>query len=302
MNSTKRPGETELQYFLRSVGMAAFSACVAETLTIPVDTAKVRLQLQRTPEGQRPRYAGLVGTARTVAKEEGALALFGGLSAGLQRQLLFAGLRIGLYVPVRDLITGPLPQGQNPSLLQKVLAGILTGAIAITVANPTDLVKVKMQAQGAGRLQGKPPRYSSCLDCYSQIVRGEGVRGLWTGWGPNVMRNSVINAAELASYDQYKQMVLQSGLLRDGVCCHLLCACCAGFTATVVGSPVDVLKTRIMNAAPGTYSSPLDCIWQTLRHEGLVAFYKGFGPNVMRIAGWNCFMFLTLEQVKKAMG
>uniref|UniRef100_A0A7S3CTX2 Mitochondrial uncoupling protein n=1 Tax=Strombidium rassoulzadegani TaxID=1082188 RepID=A0A7S3CTX2_9SPIT len=113
------------------------------------------------------------------------------------------------------------------------------------------------------------------------------------------MRNSIINAAELASYDQYKQTMIQKGILKDGVLCHLTCACMAGFTACVVGSPVDVLKTRIMNAHPGQYSNPLDCIYQTFKSEGPAAFYKGFGPNVMRLAGWNCCMFLTLEQVKK---
>lgn len=65
------------------------------------------------------------------------------------------------------------------------------------------------------------------------------------------MRNSIINAAELASYDQYKQMVLNSGFLKDGIPLHLLCACMAGTTACIVGSPVDVLKTRMMNASKG---------------------------------------------------
>lgn len=96
-------------------------------------------------------------------------------------------------------------------------------------------------------------------------------------------------------------MVLKSGFLKDGVLCHLTCACMAGLTACIVGSPVDVLKTRMMNAKPGQYSSPVDCVTSTFRNEGVGAFYKGFGPNVVRLAGWNCVMFLTLEQVKKAM-
>jgi solute carrier family 25 uncoupling protein 8/9 len=57
-----------------------------------------------------------------------------------------------MYVPIRDAICGPLPEGVNPSLLQKIAAAAVTGTIAITVANPTDLVKIKMQAQGAGKL------------------------------------------------------------------------------------------------------------------------------------------------------
>lgn len=96
-------------------------------------------------------------------------------------------------------------------------------------------------------------------------------------------------------------MVLGSGYLKDGIPLHLTCACMAGLTACVVGSPVDVLKTRVMNAPAGMYSNPLDCAVKTFKNEGFFAFYKGFGPNVVRLAGWNCVMFLTLEQVKKAM-
>ena len=46
-----------------------------------------------------------------IASEEGSAALFSGLVPGLQRQFLFAGLRIGLYGPVRSWVTGDLAPG-----------------------------------------------------------------------------------------------------------------------------------------------------------------------------------------------
>lgn len=48
--------------------------------------------------------------------------------------------------------------------------------------------------------------------------------------------------------------------MEDNVPCHLVSSAIAGFTASFIGSPVDVLKTRIMNAKPGQYSSVLHCI------------------------------------------
>ena len=66
----------------------------------------------------------------------------------------------------------------------------------------------------------------------------------------------------------------------------------------IVGSPVDVLKTRIMNAKPGEYSSIADCVVKTFK-EGPLAFYKGFQANAGRIVSWNIVMFVTLGQVRK---
>jgi solute carrier family 25 uncoupling protein 8/9 len=39
------------------------------------------------------------------------------------------------------------------------------------------------------------------MHCYKEIIRTEGPIGLWSAYGFNVVRNSIINAAELASYD-----------------------------------------------------------------------------------------------------
>ena len=56
---------------------SAVSASFAEGLTLPLDTAKVRLQLQGAAEaGKKLKYNGLLGTCATVAKEEGMGALW----------------------------------------------------------------------------------------------------------------------------------------------------------------------------------------------------------------------------------
>ncbi len=66
---------------------------------------------------------------------------------------------------------------------------------------PTPHTQVRMQAEGK-LPAGTPRQYPSAFKAYSIIARKEGIMGLWTGLGPNVARNAIINAAELASYDQ----------------------------------------------------------------------------------------------------
>jgi len=113
------------------------------------------------------------------------------------------------------------------------------------------------------------------------------------------MRNSIINAAEIASYDQYKEFFTQKmGFSSTAFYTHFVCAFGAGFNACVVGSPVDVLKTRMMNASPGQPQGFGPIVMDIVKNQGLGTFYKGFTANFMRLGSWNVVMFVTLEQTK----
>ncbi|KAH1239703.1 Mitochondrial uncoupling protein 2 [Glycine max] len=195
--------------FAQAFLCSAFAACFAEFCTIPLDTAKVRLQLQKKvgiDDGVGlPKYKGLLGTVKTIAREEGISALWKGIVPGLHRQCLYGGLRIGLYDPVKTFLVGSAFVGEVP-LYHMILAALLTGALAITIANPTDLVKVRLQAEGQ-LPTGVPKRYSGAIDAYLTILRQEGIGALWTGLGANIARNAIINAAELASYDKVKRVI-----------------------------------------------------------------------------------------------
>ncbi|THG17341.1 hypothetical protein TEA_018320 [Camellia sinensis var. sinensis] len=285
--------------FAGTFASSAFAASFAELCTIPLDTAKVRLQLQKKSVAgdalTLPKYKGMLGTVATIAREEGLASLWKGIVPGLHRQCLFGGLRIGLYEPVKTLYVGDNFVGDVP-LSKKVLAALTTGALGITIANPTDLVKVRLQAEGK-LPPGVPRRYSGALNAYSTIVRQEGVGALWTGIGPNIARNAIINAAELASYDQVKQTILKIPGFTDNVFTHLLSGLGAGFFAVCIGSPVDVVKSRMMGDS-SAYKSTLDCFVKTLKNDGPFAFYKGFIPNFGRLGSWNVIMFLTLEQTR----
>lgn len=112
---------------------AGTAACIADLLTFPLDTAKVRLQVG-TPcanavfcmesrdydtfisgqiQGERKaeeraspvKYRGMFGTITTMVRTEGPRSLYSGLVAGLQRQMSFASVRIGLYDSVKQFYT-----------------------------------------------------------------------------------------------------------------------------------------------------------------------------------------------------
>lgn len=51
--------------------------------------------------------------------------------------------------------------------------------MAVAFAQPTDVVKVRFQAQA--RSSGHARRYCSTIDAYKTIAKEEGIRGLWRG-------------------------------------------------------------------------------------------------------------------------
>lgn len=244
--------------------------------------------LQQGTPGQALKYQGLLGTVSTVMKEEGAAALWKGLVPGLHRQLVFGGLRLGLYGPVKDMYQA---QGLD-GLANKVAAGLTTGAIGITVANPTDLVKVRLQSQGQG-----VAKYTSALGAYSTIVKEEGVAALWTGYAPNLVRNSVMSCVEVVGYDLAKEQLLAMGM-PDGIQTHLAGGLTAGFAATCIANPVDVVKNRMMADKGGQFTGMANCFMKTFTSEGPLALYKGFGPFFARVGSFNVIVFVTLEQAK----
>lgn len=297
-----KPGQTEPSILIKFVS-AGLAASVAEAVTIPIDTAKVRLQIQGenavlanvqngvATANSNVQYRGMIGSMITVAKTDGFRSLYKGLMPGIHRQLCFASIRIGLYDTVKEFYGDD--DVNNPKVIKKILASCTTGVFAVSVAQPTEVAKVRFQADGS--------RFGSnkALDAYMSIFKNEGLRGLWKGAFANMARLSTVNASELVVYDMVKGFFLRNKLMADDFPLHFVSAFGAGFATTVVASPVDVVKTRYMNSPPNTYKSAIHCAYMLLKHNGPLAYYKGFTPNFMRLGAWNIVMFMCFEQLKR---
>ena len=134
----------------------------------------MRLQIQgsKLKPGDIPKYKGMFSTVVLMIKEEGLKAPYKGIYAGFQRQLVYASLRIGLYDPIKNFFCGKDFKGEAP-LYKMILAGLSSGAIGIIVANPTDVIKIRLQAEG-NLPPGVPKRYSGVMDAWVKIYRTEG--------------------------------------------------------------------------------------------------------------------------------
>jgi len=282
---------------------SATGALIAETLTLPTDVAKVRLQVQvsaASATGAMPRYTGFVDCLMQTARYEGPQAMWKGLAPALLRQVNYTALSLVIYEPIRDFYAGVLGGSSSsgagksgPTFLQRLAAGGTAGALAISVFNPTEVVKTQVQTHVGDGL--------SMFDVVRRVWAKDGLLGFWAGLRPNVCRTFLTNAAELGTYDEAKSRI--QPYLGEGLFTHVSASGCAGFSSACVSTPADVVKTRLMNAAGGTqeYRGMLHAGYRILLDEGPAALYKGFIPICIRKVIWCGTFFVCYEQVRARM-
>lgn len=281
------------------------ASVIAESGTFPIDTTKTRLQVQGQvidATHHQLRYRGMTHAILTICQEEGVTALYSGLAPAVLRQATYGTIKFGIYHSLKRRI---FKDPKDEKLLPNIGCGVIAGVVSSSIANPTDVLKVRMQTR-TGEFGQK-----GLMHCFLSIARNEGVRGLWRGVGPTANRAAVVVGVELPAYDFSKKHLIRTGMFKDNVVTHFLASFLAGLVGALASNPIDVVKTRLMNqrnlkltaggvgaAAPAIYTSSLHCLLQTYRTEGFLALYKGFIPNWVRLGPWNIIFFITFEQLK----
>lgn len=276
---------------------AGIASMCAGATTHPLDTCKVRLQKQgEIGHKNMVQYRNIFHAFYVIAKNEGVLALYKGLSASLLREATYSTIRLGFYEPFKELLGAK--DRKNTPLWKKFVAGLMSGSTGAIVANPYDLLKVRMQSkEGIERLSFTKEAWS--------IVKNEGILGLYRGTFPNVTRGAILTATKMATYDHTKHLILNSGLMKDDIYCFFVCSVVTGIVLTITTAPIDLVKTRIMSQSSGSpkiYNGMFDCIRKTAQQEGFKAFYKGFWPQWMRFGPFNVIQLIVWEELRKKSG
>lgn len=269
---------------------SAIGAAIAEASTLPTDVAKVRLQLQNNAEGEQ-RYAGIIDCIVKVARLEGVSALWKGIAPALLRQVSYHSLTFVLYEPIRDAISFLLAMDAGDSrYMQRLLSAGLSAAIAITIFNPTEVVKTKMQGSSGNMTMNEVVR---------QVWSKDGAKGFWAGLRPNVIRTFLVNGAEIGTYDESKLALLN--VVGDGLAVHLGASFLAGLCSACVSTPADVVKTRFMAGSTQAQHGVVKTGVAIVREEGFFALYKGFTLIVFRKLMWCMVFFVLYERLLAAL-
>ncbi|KAL9674323.1 hypothetical protein QQ045_030595 [Rhodiola kirilowii] len=274
-------------------GTSGAAVAIATGFTHPLDVIKVRLQMQLV--GQRGPLTGMAQLFSQVLKNEGPRGLYMGLTPALTRSVLYGGLRLGFYEPSKHACEWAFG---STNILCKIASGAFAGAIATALTNPTEVLKVRLQLKSSSK--------RGIIGEIRKIVAREGAAAFWKGVGPAMARAAALTATQLATYDESKQALMKWTPVREGFQLHLMSSAIAGTVSTLVTTPVDMVKTRLMlqleSKDAGIYKNGFQCAYQVLLNEGPRGLYKGGLAIFARLGPQTAITFVLCEQLRKIAG
>ncbi|XP_072366373.1 mitochondrial adenyl nucleotide antiporter SLC25A24-A-like [Scyliorhinus torazame] len=176
---------------------------------------------------------------------------------------------------------------------KQLLSGAMAGAVSRTGTAPLDRLKVLMQVHASKSNQ------MNIFSGFKQMLKEGGVVSLWRGNGMNVVKIAPETAIKFMAYEQYKKLFARD---KQNITTaeRFLSGSLAGATAQTIIYPMEVMKTRMALRKTGQYSGVGDCVKKIIKHEGLIAFYKGYIPNILGIIPYAGIDLAIYETLKKA--
>jgi solute carrier family 25 (mitochondrial carnitine/acylcarnitine transporter), member 20/29 len=192
-----KPGE---QLSLFDIGVAGALSAVPTTLIMaPGERIKCVLQVQDQANTGGKKFAGPGEVVKHLAKTEGVSSVFRGSLATLLRDGSGSVAYFAVYEAIKRSLTPVDPATGKPSGVLSPTAVILGGGFAGVcnwiVALPFDVVKSRIQTKGLGSSTPLEKGSTGMLRVAREVIAEGGVRGLYRGAAPALVRAFPANAA-----------------------------------------------------------------------------------------------------------
>ncbi|KAL6719324.1 hypothetical protein ACLMJK_003563 [Lecanora helva] len=191
------------QFFAAGMGGIISQFCI-----YPLDTLKFRVQ-NETVKGGLHGNALILATARKMWTQTGVRSFYRGLPMGLVGMFPYSAIDLTTFEYCKRFLTTRKARARNcdidtaPPLSNFTTAGIgaFSGAFGASAVYPLNLLRTRLQCQGTAI---HPPTYNGMWDVTLKTVKGEGVRGLFKGITPNLLKVVPAVSITYVVYDNSK--------------------------------------------------------------------------------------------------
>ncbi|GKZ87885.1 hypothetical protein AnigIFM59636_005801 [Aspergillus niger] len=173
------------------------------------------------------------------------------------------------------------------------VGGMLACGLTHTAVTPLDLIKCRRQVD--------PLLYKSNAEAFRTIRGAEGLRGVFTGWGPTFFGYSAQGAFKYGGYEFFKKfysdLVGVENAARWKTSLYLTASASAELIADVALCPFEAVKVRMQTTIPPDIRSTFTGISSVVNKEGVAGLYKGLYPLWGRQIPYTMMKFASFETI-----
>lgn len=256
-------------------------------ITYPTEFVKTRSQFG----GKHEKPIEII---RSTLRDKGIKGLYSGAPALIIGNAAKAGVRFLTYDSLKSLLADKDGKVSAPrSLAAGLGAGIMESIFAVT---PSETIKTKL-IQDA---KSPNPRFHGLIHGSRLIIQEEGIRGIYRGLFPVMMRQGANSAVRFTTYTTLKQFV--QGNTRPGQTLPssitFAIGGMAGLVTVYATMPLDVVKTRMQSLdARVQYRNSFHCMYRIFTEEGILRFWTGTTPRLLRLVISGGVTFSVYERV-----
>lgn len=307
----------------------AIAGTVAAAVVCPLDVLKTRLQVGSALRGTSAgEYLSTYGALRRIVRNEGPRGLYRGLGPTVTALLPNWGVYFSTYGALKRLLSGregrvsseaasaegedaevdagtaPAKGVKGANHLAHIMAAAGAGAATIFVTNPLWVAKTRLQVQHSQALAAAMPKrvpYTSTINALTRITREEGLRGLYSGFGPSLIGIAHV-IIQFPLYESIKvELARERGVALDRISPMdlMISSAVAKMIASTITYPHEVLRSHMHVHGLGPFRGIGTIASRILKEGGITAFYRGCGTNLIRTTPAAAITFTSFELVSR---
>lgn len=194
---------------------------------------------------------------------------------------------------------------KSASELVSPVGGFIAGGIAacgaVTVTNPIELVKTRMQLQG--ELSSKVAVYKNPVQAFGLIYRNEGIRGLQQGLVCGYYYQICLNGCRIGLFEPSRYYLTKwfspstfttTGVIPQNLAINVGAGLSTGVAGAILANPLFLIKTRMQSYTKLSetstkvvgeqthYKNVFDGFRKIIKGEGLKGLYRGLDASILR--------------------
>lgn len=288
-------GKSNVSCMLRHLVAGGAAGAVSRTCTAPLDRLKYMLMVY----GSRKDNVHFSKVVKSMMEEGGVRSFWRGNAINVAKVVPEMALKFMIYEQIKQLLKSGSTNNRELGIADRFVAGSLAGASAQSIIYPMEVLKTRLVLRKTGQ-------YKGIVDCASNLLKHEGVRGFYRGFVPNLLGILPYAGIDLAIYETLKKFYTthhSNNEVKPGPLVLLVCGVASSSCGQLACYPLSLVRTRLQANVSVDASATMTGTFRTIvTNDGLCGLYRGLCVNFLKVAPAVSLSYLVYETTQGFLG